>query len=292
LALGFAQGEPFDWLGTGFVEPCDVVDRVLNLNTPDILKEIVEVKRREVERLKIERPVSALERLIGKRTPALNLAGALTGDSVRIIAEVKKASPTKGLLRPDFDAANLATAYVENGAAAVSVLTNSDHFQGSIEDLERVHDVASLRKVPVLRKEFIFDPYQVYEARAFGADAILLIVAMLDPSVLRELLDLAKTFWMQCLVEVHDERELEAALEAGAEIVGINNRDLRTFTTDLGVTERLAAHVSEGKVVVSESGISSREHIQRVQAAGAHAALIGEALVTASDIAAKLRELA
>jgi len=261
------------------------------LDTPDILKEIVEVKWREVERLKIETPVSTLEGLIDTQTPALNLAGALWGDSVRIIAEVKKASPAKGLLRHDFDAADLATAYVENGAAAVSVLTNADHFQGSIEDLKRVHDVTAPRRVPVLRKEFMFDTYQVYEARAFGADAILLIVAMLDPSVLRELLDLAKTFWMQCLVEVHDERDLQAALEAGAEIVGINNRDLRTFTTDLGVTERLAAQIPEGRVIVSESGISSRDHIQRVRAAGAHAALIGEALVTADDIGAKLREL-
>ena len=261
------------------------------MDTPDILKEIVEVKWREVERLKIETPVSTLEGLIDTQTPALNLAGALWGDSVRIIAEVKKASPAKGLLRHDFDAADLATAYVENGAAAVSVLTNADHFQGSIEDLKRVHDVTAPRRVPVLRKEFMFDTYQVYEARAFGADAILLIVAMLDPSVLRELLDLAKTFWMQCLVEVHDERDLQAALEAGAEIVGINNRDLRTFTTDLGVTERLAAQIPQGRVIVSESGISSRDHIQRVRAAGAHAALIGEALVTADDIGAKLREL-
>ena len=261
------------------------------MNTPDILKEIVEVKRREVERLKIDRPLSTLEGLIDAQTPALNLAGALWGDSVRIIAEVKKASPTKGLLRPDFDAADLATTYVENGAAAVSVLTNADYFQGSIEDLERVHSVASSRGVPVLRKEFIFDPYQVYEARAYGADAILLIVAMLERESLVELLSLAKKLWMQCLVEVHDERELEAALEAGAEIVGINNRDLRTFTTDLGVTERLAELVPEGKVIVSESGISSRDHIRRIRGAGAHAALVGEALVTSDDVAAKLREL-
>ena len=260
-------------------------------DAPDILNEIVEVKRREVERLKIDRPVSTLEGMIDERRPPLNLGGALWGDSVRIIAEVKRASPSRGLLRPEFDAADLATSYVENGAAAVSVLTNVDHFQGSIEDLERVHGVANPRMVPVLRKEFIFDPYQVCEARAYGADAILLIVAILDLPVLVELLDLAKKFWMQCLVEVHDERELEAALEAGAEIVGINNRDLRTFTTDLGVTERLAALVPEGKVIVSESGISSRDHIRRIGAAGAHAALIGEALVTADDVAAKLREL-
>ena len=261
------------------------------MDTPDILKEIVEVKRREVDRLKVATPVSALEDLIEAQAPALNLAGALWGDSVRIIAEVKKASPSKGLLRSDFDAGHMAATYVENGAAAISVLTNVDHFQGSIEDLKRVHSVANPRSVPVLRKEFMFDPYQVYEARAYGADAILLIVAMLTPPSLDELLNLAKKFWMQCLVEVHDENELEVALGAGAEIIGINNRDLRTFKTDIGVTERLAKLVPEGKVVVSESGIRDRDDLRRIQGTGAHAALIGEALVTAPDVAEKLREL-
>ena len=260
-------------------------------DTPDILRRIVEVKRREVERLKVERPVPALEKLIEAQLPPLNLAGALWGDSVRIIAEVKKASPAKGLLRPGLDVVELASSYVENGAAAISVLTNVDHFQGSIEDLERVHGVAAPQSVPVLRKEFIFDPYQVFEARAHGADAILLIVAMLTRPLLRELMEVAKSLWLQCLVEVHDEGEIEAALEEEAEILGINNRDLRTFETDLSVTERLAKLVPEGKIVVSESGIGSRSDIRRVQAAGAHAALIGEAFVTAPDPGAKLREL-
>jgi indole-3-glycerol phosphate synthase len=143
----------------------------------------------------------------------------------------------------------------------------------------------------VLRKEFIFDPYQVHEARAYGADAILLIVAMLTPECLKELLDLATTFWMQSLVEVHDERDLAVALDAGAEIIGINNRDLRTFKTDLETTERLAPLVFGDKILVSESGISARAHIDRVKAAGAHAVLVGEALVTARDPGAKLREL-
>jgi indole-3-glycerol phosphate synthase len=154
-----------------------------------------------------------------------------------------------------------------------------------------VHRAVNTRGVPVLRKEFIFDPYQVHEARAYGADAILLIVAMLTPECLKELLDLAAALWMQSLVEVHDEREIEVALDSGAEIVGINNRDLRTFKTDIGTTERLAPLVPAQKIIVSESGISAREHVQRVKSAGAHAVLVGEALVTAEDPGAKLREL-
>ena len=258
----------------------------------DILTEIVEVKRREVERLKVAAPLSLLEERIATQRPPLNLSGALWGDSVRIIAEVKKASPVKGVLRPDFDAAALAAEYVEGGAAAISVLTNVDHFQGSLADMAAVQAVAYPRGVPVLRKDFMFDPYQVHEARAYGADALLLIVGILRPDSLRELLELARKFWMQCLVEVHDADELAAALAAGAEIVGINNRDLRTFETDLAVTERLTPTVPAGKVVVSESGIREPEDIRRLKSAGAHAALIGEALVTSRDPGARLRELA
>ncbi len=261
------------------------------LDTPDILKKIVEVKRREVERLKVEAPIRKLETRIEQQAAPLNLAGALMGDSLRIIAEVKKASPAKGLLRADFDPRSLAGAYGDNGAAAISVLTNADHFQGSIAHLEAVHETVNARGVPVLQKEFIFDPYQVYEARAYGADAILLIVAMLEPPQLKELMGLATQFWMQSLVEVHDEDELAVALDTGAEIIGINNRDLRTFKTDLAVTEQLAPTVPDGKVIVSESGLSERDHVVRVREAGADAALVGEALVTADDPGAKLREL-
>ncbi len=257
----------------------------------DILQRIVDVKRREVERLKAEVPITELEKRIEAQQPPLNLAGALFGESVRIIAEVKKASPSKGLLREDFDPHSLAKTYADNGAAAISVLTNTDHFQGSIEHLSAVHAVANARKIPVLRKEFIFDEYQIYEARAYGADAILLIVAMLTKERLKALMELSQKFWMQCLVEVHDEDELRVALSAGAEIIGINNRDLRTFITDLSVTERLASKIPFGKVIVSESGISDREHLRRIRSAGAHAALIGEALVTAPDVGAKLGEL-
>ncbi|MBM3945438.1 MAG: indole-3-glycerol phosphate synthase TrpC [SAR202 cluster bacterium] len=263
----------------------------LNPDIPDILARIVEVKRREVERLKRELPVAELERRIDTKKVPLNLSGALMGDRVRIIAECKKASPAKGLLRADYDARKLAQAYVANGAAAISCLTNADHFQGSLADLRAVAEAARPAGVPVLRKEFIFDPYQVVEARANGADAILLIVAMLTPHDLRSLRDLAQKYWLQCLVEVHTEDEMKIALDAGAEIIGINNRDLRTFKTDLAVTERLAKLVPFGGIVVSESGINTPADIQRVRAAGAHAALIGESLVVAPDPGAKLREL-
>ena len=168
-------------------------------DTPDILKQIVAVKRREVERLKVETPIPDLEARIEMRNPPLNFGGALMGASVRIIAEVKKASPAKGLLRADFDPVDLASAYIENGAAAISVLTNADHFQGSIDHLAAVHSVSNPKGVPVLRKEFIFDPYQVHEARAYGADAILLIVAMLTPQDLADLAGVAQGYWMQCL---------------------------------------------------------------------------------------------
>ncbi len=257
----------------------------------DILTTIVEAKRREVERLKAERPVAALKERIADMPPPLNLAGALWGDRIRIIAEVKKASPSKGVLRSEFDPSALAQTYVENGAAAISVLTNTDHFQGSLDHLASVHTVASAHKIPVLRKEFIFDPYQIHEARAYGADAVLLIAAILTPTQMQDLMAVSQEYWMQCLVEVHDDAQLATALKAGAEIIGINNRDLRTFKTDLAVTERLASKIPFGKVIVSESGINTRDHIRRIKTAGAHAALIGEALITAPDIAAKLGEL-
>ena len=259
--------------------------------TARILEEIVAVKRREVERVKVDAPIARLKARIEGQPPPLNLAGALLGDTVRVIGEVKKSSPARGLLRADFDPVSLACSYSDSGSAAISVLTNVDHFQGSIQHLEAVQEVMRPRGTPVLRKEFIFDPYQVYESRAYGADAILLIVAILTPQTLAELRELAEKLWMQCLVEVHDEAELGVAIDAGAEIVGINNRDLQTFEIDLEVTERLTGLVPDGKIIVSESGITSRRDVRRVERAGAHAVLVGESLVTADDPGAKLREL-
>ena len=262
-------------------------------DTPDILKRIVAVEREDLERRRAAAPVGDLERRVrdAGRPPPLNLAGSLMGFDTRVIAEVKRATPSKGVLRENVDAADLAGTYADNGAAAISVLTNGPFFQGSLADMESVHGAVRPRQVPVLRKDFLFDPYQVWEARAHGADAVLLIVAMLSATQMAELMDAARQLWMQCLVEVHTGNELEQALHAGAEIVGINNRDLHTFATDLAVTESLAPRVPAGRIVVSESGIGSRDDVARVARAGAHAILVGEALVTSEDPGARLRAL-
>ena len=256
-----------------------------------ILDQIVEVKARELERHTRDEPLEALKERIQSLPVPANLSGALMGDGLRLIAETKKASPSKGLLRDDYDPASLARCYVENGAAAGSVLTEVDHFQGSLEHMSAVKEVVGPLGAPVLRKDFVFDPYQVYEARAYGADALLLIVAILTPERLRELLEVSQSLWLQALVEVHDEAELQAALDAGAEIIGINNRDLRTFNTDISLTDRLASLAPRGKIVVSESGIHSHDDMVRLRRGGAHAMLVGEAIVTAPDPGAKVREL-
>ena len=257
---------------------------------PSILDEIVSEKRRELAQQQELVTLAALEERIAARLTPLNLSGALLGREVRLIAEVKKASPSRGLLCPDFDPVRLAGIYASNGAAAISVLTDP-RFEGEPDHLAQIKESGVSQRLPVLRKDFIFDPYQVYEARAMGADALLLIVAILTPQQIRELLNLALRFWMQCLVEVHDRQELQIALDAGAEIIGINNRDLRTFKTDLKVTEQLAPLVPRGKIIVSESGITQRNDLVRLKDMGVNAALVGEALVTAPDTGAKVREL-
>ncbi len=266
----------------------------MRAGAPDILRKIVEVEREDLARRRADVPMGELERRIESpvHPRALNFAGSLMGGETRVIAEVKRATPSKGVLREYLDPAGLASSYADNGAAAVSVLTNAPFFQGSIDDMESVHRALRPRQVPVLRKDFIFDAYQLCEARAHGADAALLIAAMLSPSQLRDLMSVAQGFWMQCLVEVHDESEMDAAIDAGAEVIGINNRNLHTFETDLGVTERLAPLAPSDRIVVSESGINTREDAARVGQAGAHAVLVGEALVTAPDPGAKLRDLA
>ena len=257
---------------------------------PTILDEIVAAKKTE---LASQKKAVSLERLLeeisGQPAP-IDFAGALRGDSIRLIAEVKKASPSRGLLCPDFNPVGLADTYTSCGAAAVSVLTDP-RFQGELEHISQIKRGGASRQAPVLRKDFIFDPYQVYEARAVGADALLLIVAMLTAEQLSELLALSRRLELGCLVEVHDESELDLALGAGAEVIGINNRDLRTFRTDLSVTMNLAPRLPRGKILVSESGIHSQEQLSQLAAVGVNAVLVGEALVTATDVSAKVREL-
>lgn len=255
-----------------------------------ILDTIVEAKRESLQRAMAATPLAELERRVAAAPPAVPFAAALRGEDVCLIAEVKKASPSAGLLRADFDPAWLALTYATNGAAAISCLTDA-HFEGTLEHLRQVKDAVADAGVPVLRKDFLTHPYQLYEARAQGADAALLIVAMLSPSQLSELLGAALGAGVQCLVEVHDEAEMTTALDAGAEVIGINNRDLRTFKTDLAVTGALAPKIPDGFTVVSESGIRDRDDVERLRGLGVHAVLVGEAIVTQPDPGAKIREL-
>jgi len=262
---------------------------------PAILGRIVAAKRRELERRRLEEPLGVLRtRLAQAAPPTRSLAQALRGASLGLIAEVKRASPSRGVLRADLDPQALARTYVRSGAAAISVLTEKQHFRGSLADLEAVRAVLDGRsdpRPPLLRKDFLFDAYHLFEARVYGADAVLLIAAILNPKRLAELLALARTLGMECLVEVHDERELERALAADAQVIGINNRDLRTFEVDLALSERLRPLIPADRVVVVESGIRTRADVERLQALGVNAVLIGEALVTAEDAGGKIGEL-
>ena len=257
----------------------------------NILDEIVAAKMKELVLQKDQVGQAELETRMAAQAPPLNLSGALMGGGVRLIAEVKKASPSRGLLRPEFDPVDLAQTYVDNGAAAVSVLTDA-HFQGEPEHLAKIKSSGASGRAPVLRKDFIFDPYQIYEARAYGADALLLIAAILSTKQISNLLDLCHEIGLQALVEVHDKAEVEVAIAGGARFIGINNRDLRTFETDLSVTERLAHLIPCDKMLVSESGIFTPDDIVRLHKARVNAVLVGEALVTAPDIGAKVRDLA
>ena len=218
------------------------------------------------------------------------------GARLRLIAEIKRASPSKGLFDANLDAGKQALAYAAAGASAISVLTEPDHFRGTVADLEAARRAlgADADRPALLRKEFVFDPYQVLEARAFGADALLLITMMLEPSALADLIALVRSHEMEPLVEVHDEDELRVALDCGARVIGVNNRDLRTFVEDLGVTERVAALVRSLGVditLVAESSIKTAADARRMAEAGAHALLVGEALVLSGDVTAKAREL-
>jgi len=255
----------------------------------DILNEIVENKKKEVEQLKRQRPLSYLQKLIARQRPPLGFARALDGDRTKIIAEIKKASPSKGDLNPNLDPVKTARIYEQGGAAAISVLTESRYFKGSVDYLAQIRQVVN---IPLLRKDFIFDPYQLYEARAYGADAVLLIVAILEQGLLFGLIKLARNLNLGCLVEAHDEIELMRAANAKAKIIGINNRDLKTFNVDINTTQRLLPLTPQGTITVSESGIKSGDDVKMLDEWNVNAALIGESLVTANDVQSKLEEFA
>lgn len=221
-------------------------------------------------------------------SPPKDFAGALRGDHVRLIAEVKHASPSKGVLVDPFDPVKIATEYQAGGAAAISVLTDQVFFQGSLRDLSEVRASVNL---PIIRKDFVVDVFQIREARSVGADAILLIVGILDDGLLSDLYSEARAYGLSVLVEVHDAAELDRTLKINPAIIGINNRDLRTFKTDLNTTVTLAKNVPMEVTLVAESGIFTADDVRQASAAGAHAILVGESLITALDRPAKLQEL-
>jgi indole-3-glycerol phosphate synthase len=253
-----------------------------------ILDKIVENKKREVADRKAAKPLIELERMIAGMPPTRDFAKAIRVEECAIIAEVKRRSPSRGLLRADFDPVRIALEYEACGAAAISVLTDETYFGGSDADLTAVKQAVAL---PLLRKEFIIDPYQVYEARAIGADALLLIAAILTDRQLREFRELAASLGLAALVEVHDRKELERTLTVGAEIVGINNRDLKTFVTEIRTSMELAPLIAEDRIAVSESGIRTRGEIEALSKAGIRAFLIGETLIAAPRIGPKLAEM-
>ena len=250
-----------------------------------ILDKIIETKKEEVEQLKKKTTISALEQTIAGLEPCRNIRQALSSEDCNIIAEVKCASPSRGRLIADFDPVRIAGVYEQNGAAAISVLTDEKYFAGYKNYLTQIRQKV---KLPLLRKDFIIDPLQIYETRAIGADAILLIVHVLGKK-LSEFILLSKELGLNSLVEVHTEEELDLALAADAEIIGINNRNLDTFVTDIETSRKLRARIPEGFIVVAESGIMSRADIDILMQANIHAFLIGEALITAPDIGKKLR---
>lgn len=248
------------------------------------LEKITATKKIEVERLKASTTVDDLLKLISQQAPTRGFRAALTEGAKRrmgLIAEVKKASPSKGLIRPDFDPVSIAKAYEAAGADCLSVLTDEPHFQGSNAYLQAVREAVDL---PILRKDFTIDPLQIYEARSIGADAVLLIAAILTKRQLCDFLSLAEELGMDAIVEVHSREELDAALESGAQLIGINNRNLKTFVTDLSVTEQLIRDIPSDRFVISESGMSKPEDIERVYRAGARAVLVGESFMRQQDI--------
>lgn len=253
-----------------------------------ILDEIVRAKRKDLARARADRPFADLKAKARAAAPLRDFSVRRKG-AVSVIAEVKRRSPSKGVLREDLDPAALALAYRDGGAVAISVLTDVPFFDGSVEDLRAARLAAQL---PVLRKDFVIEEYQLYEARVMLADAALVIVRLLEPNQLADYLALAREdLQLATLVEVHTEKELETALDAGAALIGINNRDLEDFTVSLETTERLRPLIPEGITIVSESGISGREDMVRLRHLGVHAALVGEELVTSTDPAARIRTL-
>jgi len=253
-----------------------------------ILDEIIATTWKLLEQRKAERPLAQLDCDCMNQKSPRDAFAALGKPDISLIAEIKRASPSKGPLAPDLDTVSMAQTYEASGASVISVLTETEYFKGSLADLEAVREAVD---VPILRKDFVVDPYQVWEARASGADMVLLIAAALPMSDLTRLHQAIEDLAMTALIEVHNQQELEQVLELDPKIIGINNRNLTDFSVSLKTTLDLRSLIPNDKIVVSESGIHTREDVETLEAAGVSAILVGEALVTSTDPAAKIREL-
>ncbi len=254
----------------------------------DILYRITASKRKRLTEEKAAISMRQLEKMAQEQPPARDFYSALNTPGMHIIAEMKRASPSKGALNLNLDPSTLARAYVDGGASAISVLTEEDHFRGSLADLTAV--CRSIH-VPTLRKDFLFEPYQVVQTRAHGADTFLLIAGFLNVTALKELIALGRNLGMEPLVESHNESDLDCALAAGARVLGFNNRNLKTFDVSLDTTAQLVKRVPQEYICVSESGIRNRGDVERIEQMGAKGCLIGETLVTSADPAAEIRKL-
>jgi indole-3-glycerol phosphate synthase len=263
-------------MNASFIKTDTVLDKILARKVEEIAERKAQVPVEEMMEASLETPYGVRD-----------MVSALQKDTVALIAEVKRASPSKGILMEDFAPVMIASTYNQNGASAISVLTDEDFFMGHLNYLTAVRESVT---VPVLRKDFVIDPYQVYEGRVAGADAILLIVAALSDSQLGELYEVVTGLDMTALVEVHNESEMERALKLGAKLIGINNRDLKTFNVDLETTARLADMISDAVVLVAESGIKSTDDVKRMGELGAHAVLVGESLVKSDDMVQSVRQ--
>ena len=264
----------------------------MNNDTPDILIKILNRKREEIAERSVMVSIEELQNKCGKAKDSRGFITAIenkiANNQSAVIAEIKKASPSKGVLRENFNPAEIAKSYADHGAACLSVLTDKDYFQGHEDYLKQARAACDL---PVIRKDFIIDPYQVYEARAIDADCILLIVAALDDDALHGLYGLAKKLGMDVLMEVHDEQEMERALETNARLIGVNNRNLRTFETDLDTTIRMLSMVNDSHILVTESGIHTKQDVQLMRENKVHSFLVGEAFIRADNPGEKLAEL-
>jgi indole-3-glycerol phosphate synthase len=252
------------------------------------LEDIIEHKKRKLEKSQRDLPLAEIERLASSVKNRGFKTAISKGNKINLIAELKKASPSHGVIRHDYDPEAIAGIYKKNGAAALSVVTEDKYFQGNLDHLKTVRRTVDL---PILRKDFVISEYQIYESAVAGADAVLLIAALLDRGMLKALFREAKSLGMDVIIEVHDLRDLDKALGVDAEIIGINNRNLKTLEVDLGITRELAANIPAGKIIISESGVREPEDVQFLTSAGIRAVLIGTAFMEADDIGAEVKRV-